>query len=102
MKLFIAYLSIATQAIMADGLRPPPSAAADADDSPVLRTSGPTSGTTASDEDEAHLHPKQTEGYADLIASATKPGSISSGTIGECFHAVVVISHREGRGGIIG
>ena len=102
MKLFIAYLAIATQAIMADDIHLPSSAAADADAVDTLvRTSGPTSGT-AGDEDEPHLHPKQTEGYADLIASATKPGSISSGSIGECFHAVVVMSHREGRGGIIG
>ena len=86
MKLPIAFL-VMMGAIKADGIRPPPSANADADadDSPVLRTSGPTSTSTttaADDEDEAHPKTRQTEGYADL---ATTPGLIGSGGIGECF-----------------
>ena len=89
MKLPIAFL-VMMGAIKADGIRPPPSANADADadDSPVLRTSGPTSTSTttaADDEDEAHPKTRQTEGYADLIASATKPGLSGSGRFGECF-----------------
>ena len=89
MKLPIAFL-VMMGAVKADGIRPPPSANADAnanaDDSPVL-SSRPTStgATTADDEDEAHLKTRQTEGYADLVASTTTtPGLIGSGGIGEC------------------
>ena len=97
MKLPIAFL-VMMGAIKADGIRPPPSANADADDSPVLRTSGPTSTSTttaADDEDEAHPKTRQTEGYADL---ATTPGLIGSGGIGECFSRRRLLpSGRTGR-----
>ena len=87
MKLPLAFL-VMMGAIKADGIRPPPSAAADADDSPILSSSSrPTStgATTAADEDDAHLKTRQTEGYADLVASTTTtPGLIGGHGIGEC------------------
>ena len=101
MKLPIAFL-VMMGAVKADGIRPPPSANADAiaDDSPVL-SSRPTStgATTADDEDEAHLKTRQTEGYADLVASTTTtPGLIGSGGIGECFSRRRLLpSGRTGR-----
>ena len=75
MKFFLASLLMAG-AIHADGIR---ADADDAGDGPVLRTSGPTSLEEHAADDEG-----KTEGYADLV---TKPGSIGSGSIGECvFH----------------
>ena len=72
MKFFLASLLMAG-AIHADGIRAAADAAADG---PVLRTSGPTSSEEHAADDEG-----KTEGYADLV---TKPGSIGSGSIGEC------------------
>lgn len=92
MKLKLA-ISIMAGAVMADGIRPPPSAAADAeaDDSGTLLPSD--TGTT----ETTNRKSTEKKSYADWVASTDTPGS---STIGKCPTPSSSLSHRERCAGI--
>ena len=79
MKLHVAILAI-VHAIKAEGIRPTPSAAADAaDGSGTLLPNHPTTSEEHADDEAARPGP---QGYADWVGSTATSSSISS-TIGK-------------------
>ena len=80
MKLHVAILAI-VHAIKAEGIRPTPSAAADAaDGSGTLLPNHPTTSEEHANDEAARPGPQV---YADWVGSTETPGSSSSPTIGK-------------------